>query len=178
VSFLKMIYRGNPSGRLILPSHEGLSDFTGSFVNPCSPEARTSSHGSSSDEGGSSSRSVIKFVSCDECFPDGADGASTSCDAVSDDLVVQAATKVCMAAFDETGALDLNTKFPTNLDLYFVEDGVNDVRLKTKLHMSCSTPVRYVQCGSLASMCIRIMPLMCCFICLVCRRSTVLGLRF
>lgn len=154
-----MIYRGNPTGKLLLPSHEELSDFDGSVVNPCSSHTGVSSHGSSSSHDGSSSGSVVKFVSCDECFPDGAYGVSESCEAVSNEVLVKNGTNVCMAALDETGALDLSIKFPTNHDFYFVEDGVIDVILKTTLHTSCSTPVSYVECRSLASTCILIIPL-------------------
>ena len=148
VSFLKMIYRGKP-GKLFLPS----SDFTGPVVNPCSNKTRTSSHGPSH---GVSSRSgsVVKFVSCNQCLPNGTDAVSKSCDSVSDSYEVQTDTEVCMAAFNATGTLDLNSKFPTNMYLYFFDKyGANTI--ETTLHTSCSKPVRYTQYVSLASMCIR-----------------------
>jgi hypothetical protein len=167
VSFLKMIYRGNP-GELLLPSFEGFSGFKGPVVNPCSNETHTSSHGSKKKGGSRSSGRVVKFVSCNQCFPDGTGAVSKSCDAVSDSFAVKTDTEVCMAAFNNaTAALDLNSKFPTNMDLYFLDEDEAKM-IATTLHTSCSRPVRYIQlcvaCFNVHS----IMPLMCNFTFLSC----------
>jgi hypothetical protein len=83
------------------------------------------------------STNTVRFVSCsDDCLdPFG----SQACTNVSESVDVVAGKEVCFGVWDEEEKrIDFGSKMPTNLNLFYIEDGKIQ---SAEVHTSCSKPL-------------------------------------